>query len=486
VLAALVGLQAASGLLLRGAWELWAQSAVLLALISGLALWLAAGAARGRLPLPSKAPSSWAMTLAALSFLSARLGPVPAYALPAWAAAAAGLWLIPAATLLSTREREVVEQAVRAAAWTLVLLAAYQRFHGSPRPPSALLNQNAFAGAILLLLPFAARRGDGLLVAGLLVCLWWTRSVAAWLGLAGALILHRKAVGSVAFWAGALAGFAGLVAAYAKLQSPEALHRWAWWAAAWRMSADAPWLGFGPGAFAYALPAYVGPRPELISLFAHQYFLETAAERGWPYLLLWLAGICALLRRAPAGKRFGPVAALIHGLFDYGLSLPGIFWLFCLSIAWALPESEEAVAVRGGRKIPAVALTLCAATAAAYWVGGNWAADSLRARVFASNPPLPPDEALVALSSSERIRPHPEAARARAQLELASAGGPDGAKRLQAAADDLERAVSLDPFRASNWTMLEDVYRRLGRPQDAARARSRGAKRCPSLRTEAA
>jgi hypothetical protein len=487
VLAALVGFQAASGLLLRGAWDLWAQSAVLLALIAGFALWISAGVARGRVPLPSKVPAAWAALLAALSLLSARLGPVPAYALPAWAAAAAGLWLIPAATLLSARERLGVEQAVRAAAWALALLAVYQRFHGQPRPPSALLNQNVFAGAILLLLPFAARRGDAPLAAGLLLCLWWTHSVGAWLGLAAALVLHRREVGSLAFWAGAAAGFAGLVAAYAKLQSPEVLHRWEWWAAAWRMAADAPWRGLGPGAFAYALPAYVGARPELSSIFAHQYFLETAAERGWPYLLLWIGGVAALLRRVPGGKRFGPVAALIHGLFDYALSVPGVFWLFCLSIAWALPESEEAAAVRGGRKLPALALSLCAAAAAGYWVAGNWAADRLRARAFAGSArPEAASEVLRILAASEEIRPHPEAARARAQLELSLAAGPDAGRRLEAAAEDLERAVSLDPFRASNWMMLEDAYRRLGRPQDAARARARGARTCPSLRADPA
>ncbi|MFI5349928.1 MAG: O-antigen ligase family protein [Elusimicrobiota bacterium] len=487
MLAVLVGVQAASGLLLRGAEDLWAQSAVLLALIAGLALWISAGAARGRLSLPSKGPAAWAAALAALSFLSARFGPVPAYALPAWAAAAAGLWLIPGATLLSARERIGVEQAVRAAAWALVLLAVYQRFHGQPRPPSALLNQNVFAGAILLLLPFAARRGDGPLAAGLLVCLWWTHSVGAWLGLAAALVLHRRAAGSFAFWAGAAAGFAGLVAAYAKLQSPDVLHRWEWWAAAWRMAADAPWRGLGPGAFAYALPAYVAARPELNSIFAHQHFLETAAERGWPYLLLWIGGIVALLWRVPGGKRIGPLAALIHGLFDYALSVPGVFWLFCLSIAWVLPEAEGASAVSRGRRIPALALVLCAALAASYWVAGNWAADRLRAEAFAESArPAPATEKLRLLVLSEEIRPHPEAARARAQLQLSLASGPDGGRRLEAAAGDLERAVFLDPYRASNWTMLEDVYRRLGRPEDAVRARARGARTCPSLRPEAA
>ncbi|MDE2510482.1 MAG: O-antigen ligase family protein, partial [Elusimicrobia bacterium] len=471
MLAALVGVQLAAGLLFRGGWDLWGQSAVLLFLIAGLSLWILGGIARGRLPVPPAAPARWAAALAALSFASAYFGPVRAYSLPAWAASAAGLWLLPAATLLSAGERLRVEQALRAAAWVLVLLAVHQHFHGIDRPPSSLVNQNVFAGAILLLLPFAVRRGDALLAAGLLLCLWWTRSVGAWLGLSVALILHRRAVGAFAFWAGAAAGFAGLVAAYSKFQSPEVLHRLAWWAAAWRMSASAPWRGLGPGAFAYALPAFSKGRPELSTLFAHQYFLETAAERGWPYLLLWLGGIALILRRAEPSKRFGPVAALAHGLVDYPLSVPGVFWLFCLSLAWSLPESEEAAAVPAPRRIPALLLTAAVAGSAAYWVAGNWTADRLRARVFAGAPDLTPEKAAALLSSSEELRPHPEAARARAELALASAAGPDGARRLEAAAADLERAVSLDPYRASNWVLLEDVDRRLGRPEAAALAR---------------
>lgn len=484
MLAALVGVQLAAGLLARGAWDLWVQSAVLIALSASLALWASGSALRGRVPLPSGRVAAWAAALAVLAFLSARLGPVRAYALPAWAASAAGLWLLPAATLFSARDRVRVEQALRAAAWVLVLLAVHQRFHGQPRPPASLLNQNVFAGAILLLLPFAARRGDALLAAGLLLCLWWTKSVGAWLGLAAALVIHRRSVGAAAFWAGALAGFIGLVAAYAKLQSAEALHRAAWWAAAARMAADAPWRGLGPGAFAYALPAYVFGKPELSSLFAHQHFLETAAERGVPYLLLWLAGLAAILRRAEPGKRFGPAAALVHGLTDYALAVPGVFWLFCLSVAWALPESEEAAPVRAGRKAPVIAAALALGGGAAWWAAGNWAADRLRAAAMAPGTAM--DDADRLLARSEEIRPHPEASRLRAEIALARASGPGASRSLQDAVDDLERAVSLDPYRASNWTLLEDAYRRLGRPADAARARERGARTCPALRPEAA
>lgn len=478
MLSSLVGGQVAAGLVLRGAWDLWAQSAVLLVLIAGTALFLCAAILRGRVPLPSRGPLVWAVGLAALSLFSASASPVAAYSLPAWAAAAAGLALFPAATLSSSQARLRVEKILHAVAWVLVLLAIHQKIDGMPRPPSALLNQNAFAGALLLLLPLAARRKDWVLTAGLLLCLWWTRAVGAWLGLSVAVLLHRRSVGPAAFWAGAVIGFAGLVAAYAKLHSPEVLHRVAWWTAAWRMSASSPWIGLGPGAFAYALPAHVAVRPELNSLYAHSHFLETAAEKGWPYLVIWGAGLAAMLRRAEPSRRFGPLAALAHGLVDYPLSMPGVFWLFCLSTALSLPESEEGAAVRGPRKLPAAALVLVLAWLAASWVRGNWRADRLRAQATES---VSREEAESSLAASEALRPHPEAARLRAELLLA--GGEEGGDaRLIEAAGHLERAVALDPYRTTNWLVLEKVYSRLGRPAAAAATRARGALTCPPLR----
>lgn len=486
MIAALLSGQVAAGLLLRGGWDLWAQSAALIALLPAWGFWAARGAASGRLRLPAPAPLAWAAALAALSWLSAARGPVPAYSLPAWAVSAAGLWLIPAATLASARERERADDVLRAAAWMLVLLAAFQRVQGGARPPAAFVNQNVFAGAILLLLPLAARRRDWPLAAGLLLSLWWARSVGAWLGLAAALLLRRRAPGAAALWAGAGVGAVALAAAAAKLHAPEILHRWAWWGAAWDMAAGAPWLGLGPGAYAYALPAHVPARPELSTLFAHEHFLETAAERGWPYLLLWLGGLAAVLRRADADRRAGPVAALVHGLADYPLSVPGVFWLFCLSVGWALPPSEESVLVRGGPRRAAAALAaLVLAAAGAAWAANNWHADRLRALALQSLR----EGALSAapragrlLAESEALRPHPEAARLRAELALSGARGGRTDRRLEQAAGDLERAVALDPYRASSWTLLEDVYRRLGRPDAALRVRERGARTCPALR----
>lgn len=454
MLAGLVGTVVASGLLLRGAWDLWAQSAVLFLLLAGASVWLCARLAAGWLPRPDARLLSWVAALAALSALSAWLSPVPAYARPAWAAAAAGLALIPFVTLLDSEGRERVAGFLRAAGWILVLLAFYQKMHGEYRPSATFLNQNVFAGAILLLLPVAARAEDWTLSAGLVLCLWWSRSVGAWLGLSVALILHRRTVGTAAFWLGCAAGFVGLVAAYSKLQSPETLHRLEWWRAAWRMSAAAPWFGLGPGAFAYALPAYAAKRPDLSTLFAHQHFLEAAAERGRPYAWIWAAGLFTILKPAPGAKRFGPVAAVVHGLVDYPLSVPGVFWLFCVSTALAAPESSRSVNVPLRWRAPLCVAVLAAALAAGASVRRDWGADRQRAQAIASIRDGNRGEAERLLADSESLSPHPEAARLRAELVLARNGPP------AEAAAHLERAIALDPYRASNRALMYSLVPR--------------------------
>ena len=249
MLAALVGAQLAAGLLLRGAWDLWAQSAVLLALIAGLALWLSlraprADACRCRPRAPPPGPRrcarsrSFPRASAPCPSTRCRRGPRPRPDCGSFRR-----------RRLLSRARPRPRRAGRARGGLDSRPA--RRLSAPPRrrtrPASTLLNQNVFAGAILLLLPFAARRGDGPLAAGLLLCLWWTHSVGAWLGLVGGADFEPARGRAVRVLGRRRGGFAGLVAGYAKLQSPEVLHRWDWWAAAWRMAADAPWLGLGPG-----------------------------------------------------------------------------------------------------------------------------------------------------------------------------------------------------------------------------------------------
>jgi len=275
-----------------------------------------------------------------------------------------------------------------------------------------------------------------------------------------------------------------LVLAVAKLGTADMRDRWCWWTAAARMSLARPWLGFGPGTYAYALPAYVDSGRPLGSLFAHQHFLETAAEQGWLFLAVWLAGLWMILRRGPAAKRVAAVALLIQSLWDYALSIPAVLWLFSCCVGFCLPVSERELAVPPRWRLPACALVLAAGLCAGQSVWQRWQADrgfsQAQSLVRSGGSPL---EALALLEDSVRHCDHPETARLSGLIEASLSGDRTGAEpRLFAAAADFERAVAQNPFRASTWSLLETTYRRLGREDLARAAHARGAAVCPSLR----
>lgn len=480
MLPGLIALLAAVGPLLNGSWDLWAQSFLLLALIAGSAAWLCGRLVVGYLPLPSTRTLAWAAGLAALSGFSAYLSPLSSYAVAAWRALLPALWIFVAMSAVSKDERSYIDEAVRAAGWALVLLAFYQRFHyGLERPCASLLNQNVFAGSILLLLPLAAQKQDWVLSAGLLICLWWSKSVGAWLGISCALALTRRA-GQIGLWLGGIIGFVCLVIVYGKLQSPDVMHRWQWWSAALRMAAERPLLGFGPGTYAYVLPAYEDPGRPLASLFAHQHFLETAAQCGLPYVLLWTAGLAHCLRRGGPHKRCGAVAVLVQSLWDYSLSIPAVLWLFSYFSASSIPESSRGVNVPARWKLPLAVLVLAAAGSAAKMVSTQWRADRLLASAAAAvlnrKDGASEEQALRLLDLSFEAAPHPDTARLAGEinLSLARRQAPEASMgRLLEAAAHLEASARLNPYRGTTWLLLEDVYGRMGRPDLARRARRR-------------
>lgn len=336
-----------------------------------------------------------------------------------------------------------------------------------------------------MLIPVAADRRDWLLAAGLCLCLWWTRSVGAWLALFSALLLTARWRGEAKTWAALAGALVCLVAVYNKFQSPEVLDRLAWWRAAAAMVLERPGLGFGPGSFAAALPGFHGRG--LASEYAHQWPLQTAAEYGVPFALLWFTGIWRLLFASRSYKRFGALAALLHSLWDWPLSLAGNLWLFCYLAACAVPESSDGVGVRGRWRLPAAAAVLALGAWAALSSVGLWAADRATAQsVFALGEGRAADAQALAVEAVERSPRDSEAPLVFAHAALVrAAAGEDPALHLTRAGEAFEASLKLNPYRPRAWRELAAVYARLGDEPRSRAALARGALACPVLRAEA-
>lgn len=474
-----VALPVAAGLLLRGSWDLWAQTLVHLGSAAGLTAWLLSRAAAGYLPLPSRRNLAWTAGLAALGAASVWGSPLRALALPDWYNFLNALWLFPVLAAVSKDERGLVDEALRVVAWILMVLAFYQHMRlGDERPASALVNQNIYAGAVLMLLPLAVEKRDWLLAGGLLINLCWARSVGAWLGLSAALLITRRWRGGAGAWLGATGGLLCLILIYNKFQSPEVLNRLSWWGAALEMIYDRPWTGFGPGSFAFVLPAY-REGGGLSTLYAHQHFLQLGAEFGLPFALLWCAGLWSLLMRGRTShKRFAALAALLHAAWDWTLSMPANLWLFSYLAASSLTEESRGINIRSRWKLPAAAAILAAGVLACRSSWDLWAADRARSAADAALAAGRLDEARsLARASLNLVDGHPEA-----HLLLAAAGIQEAAESgrpgppLEAAARELERAAELNPYRAATWRRLEAARDKLGQPELARAALERGAR----------
>ncbi|MBI5596121.1 MAG: O-antigen ligase family protein [Elusimicrobia bacterium] len=483
LLPALVALPVAVGPLLRGAWDPWAQALVCSAVSAGGALWLALRVLVGYIPRPALRQLWWTAALAALGGLAAWTGPLAGEAPLDWPVHLVALFILAAVAVMDKDERETVDQAVRAVAWVLMALAFYQRIAlADDRPESALVNANIWAGTILMLLPLAADRRDWLLAAGLLVSLWWTKSVGAWLALFAALLLTARWRGELKAWAGLAGSLLCLVFVYNKFQSPEVLDRLAWWEGAARMAWQRPWTGFGPGSFAAALPGFQSKG--LGTVYAHQYPLQSAAEYGIPFALLWFGGLWRQLWKGRSYKRFGALAVLLQSLWDWPLSLPANLWLFCWLAGSASPESGAGVGVRSRWKIPVAGACAAAGLAGALAVAGIWEANRAKARAVAAlGEGLPRESEALAQAALDARPRDSEAALVLAQALLTRASAPDArGDELAGAARAFERSLAANPYRPRAWRELASVYQRLGDAPKAQAAMARGALSCPSLR----
>lgn len=483
LLPALVALPVAVGPLLRGAWDPWAQALVCAAVSAGGALWLTVRVLVGYVPRPSVRGLWWTAALAALGGLAVRFGPLSGEMPLEWPVHLTALFILAAVAVMDKDERETVDQAVRAAAWVLMTLAFYQRLAlADDRPESALVNANIWAGTILMLLPLAADRRDWLLAAGLLVSLWWTKSVGAWLALFSALLLTARWRGEFKAWAGLAGSLLCMVLVYNKFQSPEVLDRLAWWKGAAGMALERPWTGFGPGSFAAALPGFQSKG--LGTVYAHQYPLQTAAEYGIPFALLWFGGLWRQLWKGRSYKRFGALAVLLQSLWDWPLSLPANLWLFCWLAGSSSPESGAGVGVRSRWKLPAAGACAAAGVFGVLAVGRIWDADRAKAKAVAAlGERLPLESEALAAAALEARPRDSEAALVLAQARLMRAAAPDArGDELSGAAQAFEQSLAANPYRPRAWRELASVYERLGDAPKAQAAMARGARACPSLR----
>ena len=89
------------------------------------------------------------------------------------------------------------------------------------------------------------------------------------------------------------------------------------------------------------------------AIYAHNYYLEFLAENGLPAALAWFWLLFAAARARTGLVKYSVIAALVHSILDFGLSVPANFWIFCLLLS---SPSEEAGFFKPSRRAAGAAL----------------------------------------------------------------------------------------------------------------------------------
>ncbi|HEV8663782.1 MAG TPA: O-antigen ligase family protein [Candidatus Methylomirabilis sp.] len=379
------------------------------------------------------------------------------------------------------------------------------------------------SSAVLLAAALVGTRSRGGILAAGVGLLWWGAGAARtapgrrgrMVGVAAAAALCL-AVG-VALWEGpgSLARWASLPWALTGSTS-EPSFRWRQLIYTWSLAIirDHPLLGMGPGTFPLVLGQYQQV-PYVTGRYAHNAWVELAAETGIPFALLLLAGFALSLRQALRALRaagperpllLGITAALLasatHALLDVDWSLPAIALPVCLLLGalWAAAR-DGSWTVEGGPRIPARTLQGAAALVAltAFLLGATRSfAVSLQQEGRAAFAQGALGEAEGAFRAARRLNPAWYAPRywlaevamrrGKAQEAVAEAAAAarlnpaDGgaafhlgrmlwaAGRLEEAEAALRRAVALDPASGLNlYGTLGDFFVATGRPGEALR-----------------
>ncbi|MBI2902031.1 MAG: O-antigen ligase family protein [Candidatus Methylomirabilis oxyfera] len=177
--------------------------------------------------------------------------------------------------------------------------------------------------------------------------------------------------------------FASLATATSR-ESDDPSYRWRWDIYAWTLDIikDHPWVGTGIGTFPIAIKLYQRA-PYVSGLYAHNHYLQTAAEMGLPALAGLLLFLGFLVRRGwriirsleprsaerslALGLAVGLLASALHAAVDLGWSYPAVALLAGVEAAILLglvhrsvTEAERIVSGRAAlRPVRPVLLSLC-------------------------------------------------------------------------------------------------------------------------------
>ncbi|MCX5784327.1 MAG: O-antigen ligase family protein [Elusimicrobia bacterium] len=270
--------------------------------------------------------------------------PVRALVWPEWGNLAAGLLIFIFSGFLRPEERNRTDRALRIAAWGTAALAGVQALVlKSPQVSASLTNPNALALFVVMLLPLAASWKDWWLAGALLVLLIWTQSAGAAIALISAAGFYMHQSFGRAELKKNLPIFVllaiALVLVISQVPTQSFIHRLLWWKSAVLMFLSNPFLGFGHAAFTFVYPAYRGAIPgDIGSIYAHSYYLEFLAENGLFCAALWFGLLVYAVKKKTGLAKYSLIAALAHGVIDFGLSVPANFWIFCYLAA---PDNRE-------------------------------------------------------------------------------------------------------------------------------------------------
>ncbi len=130
------------------------------------------------------------------------------------------------------------------------------------------------------------------------------------------------------------------------------------WAGVWEMIKEYPFLGTGPGTFAFVYMKYEPPALDVKYTMAHNDYLHFIAEAGlslsivmaWIIIALYRNGFkklknpSRLVRGTTLGALSGITAILVHSISDFNLHIPAnalLFTVLAASVAAPLPEPYE-------------------------------------------------------------------------------------------------------------------------------------------------